>query len=608
MFRSALLLSLTTFCACFAYAQTPPAGGQADAQGWTPAQQRFWYYTSQGSRLMPLSWFQALEQPQNSQPFLTPAYIQSFGLLFDPGGVEGLPIGFASDQTDDSSLTFSKTHWFEGQGNQEPWVGLTCSACHTAQLEFQGTTIRVDGGPSLFDFQSFIEAVDASLSATLNDPARFDRFAGRVLAGKDTAANRNDLRGALHKLVDWENQVEEFNQTPLRYGHGRVDAFGHIFNKVALFAGVETPLSNAADAPVSYPFLWDIYRHNKLQWDGIVEPKRVPLGGGKFFDYGALGRNTGEVLGVFGDVAVQPVGGFPLHAPPLGGYKSSVNVANLDDLETQLRLLKPPPWPGSLDQALVNAGAAIFHQHCSGCHQSQPGTQPYNVKMVPLKQGNLESTDPWMACNALSYQSPTARLKGTRADYFLGTRYGDQAALADMLRTTVEGALVAQTGNIVKQVGRIIVSPNIPPKPLTRGFGNTSPNRLSLCYKSNSPLMAYKARPLNGIWATAPYLHNGSVPTLDDLLLPPAQRPREFYVGTRIYDPVKVGYRTEQGPPTDQVGHSTDQGPPGNVFKFQARDLQGNPIPRNSNEGHDYGVGNLTPEQRRALLEYLKSL
>jgi hypothetical protein len=593
MVRTALLISLTTFCACFAYAQpgTAPAAGQANEQGWTPQQERDWYYTTQGSRLMPLSWFRALEQPGSSQPFLTPSYIQSFGLLFDAGGVEGLPIGFASNNADDTNLSFSKLRWFAGQGSNEKWVGMTCSACHTGELVFNDQRIRVDGGPSLFDFQSFIEALDAALNATLNDPAKFDRFAAKVLATGDSPGNRNSLRAALQSLVQWEKRVDDFNVTPLRYGHGRVDAFGHIFNKIALFAGNMQPIPNPSDAPVSYPFLWDIYRHSQLQWNGIVPQQRLALPGGKFFDYSALGRNTGEVLGVFGDVVIEPAGGFPVPHAPLGGYRSSVNIQNLDELETQLRLLQPPRWPGSLDQGLVTAGAAVFQARCSGCHFHR-GTQPSEIKMVPLRPNNRESTDPWMACNAISYKSPTLKLKGTPQNYFaLGQRYGDQAALADMLATTVKGALFAQKGEIIKQIGRIIISPNVPSA--TRGFGEA--DRLQACYAANSPLMAYKARPLDGIWATAPYLHNGSVPNLNALLTPPAQRPNEFYVGTRVYDPVNVGYQT-------------DQAAPGNVFRFQARDAQGNPIPRNSNEGHDYGVGNLTPDQRRALLEYLKSL
>jgi len=596
--KFALLAATAAFGACFAYAQPPaPAAGQANAQGWTPDQQKFWYYTSQGSRLIPLSWLKALEQPGNSQPFLTPAFIQSFGLLVDAGSVEGMPVGFAVDQQDDTNFSNSKLRWSSAQGNSEKWVGMTCSACHTAQLQFNGQTIRIDGGPSLFDFQSFIEALDSSLNATLSDPAKFSRFAAKV-PGADPAM----LRSALQKLAQWEKRVDDFNETPLRYGHGRVDAFGHIFNKIALFAGNTQPIPNPSDAPVSYPFLWDIYRQDKLQWNGIVEPQRLPLGNGKFLDYGALGRNTGEVLGVFGEVTIQPAGGFPPHAP-LSGYKSTIHVDNLDNLETQLRLLRPPRWPGTLDQSLVTAGRQVFEQqHCSGCHQPQPGIQPYKVKMVPLSPGNPNTTDPWMACNAMSYKSPTNKLKGTPKDYFaLTQRYGDEAALADMLATTVKGALFAQKGEIIKQAGRIIISP--PPAPPTTSGRLEGPRqaRLQACYTADSQLpsdkklMVYKARPLDGIWATAPYLHNGSVPTLNELLKPPAQRLTEFSVGTRVYDPVNVGYVTRPDAP-------------GNVFIYKTRDTQGDPISGNSNQGHDYGISNLTDAQRRALLEYLKSL
>jgi len=601
MYRPIFLVSLTTACTVLASAQPQTAPGAINAQGWTPAQQRTWYYTTQGSRLMPLSWFQALEQPTNTQPFLTPAFIQSFGLLVDPGGDDGLPVGFAANDADDTDLGYSKLRWFGAQGSRAKWVGLTCSACHTAELEFGGNRIRVDGGPSLFDFQSFIEAVDAALSATLNDQAKFGRFAPKALGANDTPANRALLRGELQKLIGWEARVEAYNQTPLRYGHGRVDAFGHIFNKIALFAGTQQPIPNPADAPVSYPFLWDIYRHDKLQWNGIVPRKRVPLGGDKYLDVGALGRNTGEVLGVFGDVVVRPSKGFLIFPPhaPIGGYKNSVDVEKLDDLETQLRWLRPPRWPGSLDQNRVAAGALIFAQHCQSCHEAQPGTQPYTVRMEPLSLTNSNSTDPWMACNALGYMSQTVKLKGTRDTYFLGDRFGEEAPLAKMLQTSVIGVLVAQKGKIIKRAGQIIITPAPVAPSDIRGLAVESP--LDRCYRidaaaaPNDKLMHYKARPLDGIWATAPYLHNGSVPTLYDLLKTPSQRPSEFFVGTRAYDPVKVGYRT-------------DPAAPGNVFKFQARDAQGIPISRNSNEGHDYGAGALQEPERLALLEYLKSL
>ena len=109
------------------------------------------------------------------------------------------------------------------------------------------------------------------------------------------------------------------------------------------------------------------------------------------------------------------------------------------------------------------------------------------------------------------------------------------------------------------------------------------------------PTLAYKARPLDGIWATASYLHNGSVRSLYDLLLLPDRRSPEFWVGNRDFDPVDVGY----------VG--TDPGG-GTGFLLRTRDDSGRIIEGNSNAGHVYGADRFSEEDRRALVEYVKSL
>lgn len=97
---------------------------------------------------------------------------------------------------------------------------------------------------------------------------------------------------------------------------------------------------------------------------------------------------------------------------------------------------------------------------------------------------------------------------------------------------------------------------------------------------------SYKARPINGVWSSAPYLHNGSVPSVYDLLLPASQRPTTFYVGNRELDVIKLGYVYTEAP---------------NTTFFDTR-LKGN-----SNAGHEYGA-NLSEEERWALVEYVKSL
>jgi hypothetical protein len=98
---------------------------------------------------------------------------------------------------------------------------------------------------------------------------------------------------------------------------------------------------------------------------------------------------------------------------------------------------------------------------------------------------------------------------------------------------------------------------------------------------------SYRARPLNGIWASAPYLHNGSVPTLADLLEVEEDRPEVFSISKKpTFDPVRVGLV-----PSDAT----------QAFQYDTR------IPGNSNSGHVHGT-NLPPVDKAALLEYLKSL
>ncbi len=92
-------------------------------------------------------------------------------------------------------------------------------------MDYQGKAFTVDGAPSLFDFQSFIENFDKALVQTQASAApgadgkRWDRFARQVLgAQNDTPANRALLLTALGKLIDWEAQTEALNHTDLRYG------------------------------------------------------------------------------------------------------------------------------------------------------------------------------------------------------------------------------------------------------------------------------------------------------------------------------------------------------------------------------------------------------
>lgn len=104
----------------------------------------------------------------------------------------------------------------------------------------------------------------------------------------------------------------------------------------------------------------------------------------------------------------------------------------------------------------------------------------------------------------------------------------------------------------------------------------------------------YKAGPLAGIFATAPFLHNGSVPTLEALLLPPAERPTRFAVGDVAFDPVAVG-----------LGAAL---PDGKWSEFSVTDGAGKVIAGNANSGHAYPAVALGAKERAQLLAYLKGL
>jgi len=570
----------------------------AAGQGWTPAQQTGWYAATQGSRLLPWDWALALERDGGGKFFDGQWLAKQFRLI--PRGVGDMPVGIAKDRQDDRDLTVTRLRWAPNQANDAPWLGFNCAACHTAELHYKGTALRVDGGPGLTDFQGLVEAVETALVATRQDPARFDRFARSVLGAKDSPAARAQLGQAVDKLNAWNARITAANLTPLRPGFARVDAFGHIYNKVALLAGPDAPKPLPSDAPVSYPFLWNTAQADRVQWNGIAQNTKLKIAG-RPFDYGALARNAGEVIGVYGDVAVQGTGG-------LGGFKSSVGVANLSELERVLEVLRPPVWPaafGAIDAAKAAQGRALFAAQCGGaCHTSlAPGDlkTAFKTNVFTFKGGSFAGdvppgTDPGMACNAWSYTARTGNLEGLPTGYLKvassnDTPFGETAPVAVMLKATVVGSLIGRKGELVTAAGRTWLG--LPPNPRVTTAVETKESRLNRCLATADPLLGYRARPLTGIWATAPYLHNGSVPTLWDLLLPPAQRPARFFVGSREYDPVKLGYVTAA---------SAD-----NSFAFVAVDDRG-PVAGNGNGGHDYGNAALTDAERWALIEYMKTL
>jgi hypothetical protein len=279
------------------------------AQGWSAADRETFYTTSQGSHLIPYAWFKALRRIDSDDLFAGDQ-LARYGYLRSDKPDRDLPIGFVVEAS-------------SGQ------LGMTCAACHTAQLEYRKDdtlhVLRLDGAPAHADFQQFLLDLKAATRETLDKPERFDAFAKAVLGTGQTTAKTAQLK---KDFGAWVKQFSEFMDASLPaapWGPGRLDAFGMIFNRVtARDLGIASNFK-VADAPVSYPFLWNASRQDRTQWNGGVP-------NGLFIQ--ALTRNTGEVYGVFADfrpkIKIPAIG--PL-STKIAFKDNSADFAGLQTLE-----------------------------------------------------------------------------------------------------------------------------------------------------------------------------------------------------------------------------------------------------------------------------------
>ena len=535
--------------------QPDPFGDSADElvflnQGWTEDERNWFYTVSQGSWIVPYSWWLVLEDADSEQLFGRDDAIRRWRYVPSPPNSrnpDGLPIGFVKDEDND-------------------WMGFTCAACHTAQFTYQGTAVRIDGGPSLGDSPTMMTQLGASLQATLDGAAKFDRFAVNVLGDRSSdAAAIAELREYLSRVSASTAGFNERSHTTVPWGYGRVDAIGTIFNEVTA-RDLEIPENRREpDAPVSYPFIWDTPQHDRVQWNGALANAGL----------GSLARNVGEVLGVWGNVTIDP-------APGKIGYESTVRAMNLLQIEESVRKLVSPRWSETplppVDQELAALGKPLYEANCTNCHVLLEGDERISPRrrikahMVPV---DTVGTDPTASMN-FERRAKTGRLAGTKLLLHMGEELGEEASAFYLLANASLGVIfehpVAALGTAIDREKMSILD-----------IGHLESLAPNLTVPEPP---SYKARPLNGVWATAPYLHNGSVPNLTDLLRAPEERATIFYVGHREFDPVSVGYVNE-----DFEG----------AFTFDTT-LRGK-----SNAGHNYGTG-LTEEEKRQLIEYLKTL
>ncbi|AUX78334.1 di-heme-cytochrome C peroxidase [Sinorhizobium fredii] len=449
-------------------------------------------------------------------------------------------------------------------------------------------------------------------------------------------------------------------------GFGRLDALNRIGNQVfhenladsangykpsvSLDEGGISPAALDANfaahtAPVSFPPIWDVPHFTWAQYDASISNSAI--------------RNIGEAMGVSAKIKMTEPGNSS-HAL----FSSTVDVKAIDKIETLLKGsqspfagkigfkgLQAPDWedaasrfPGdnnwNIDPEKIAAGRELYKGLCFECHNSPPRDitipmedptsfwsrsnwmQVGNEALFEVVQKPVDviGTDPEQAriltertlsipaYLGLDTKGFLARC-GLQPDATLEKSYavGLMAAVEKLRDQWIadEERLVGKPMSEDDKnaiIGSLSNCPNSRVFELVRAF--TEDQKPGFVYKIKPH---YRARPLNGVWATAPYLHNGSVPTLDDLLLPQDDRPKAFCVGPAEFDTERVGLTVKTSSSIDDLECEVG------MTQFDVSERG------NSNRGHSFeGDGKnmpagvigrvLSSRDRENLIAYLKTL
>jgi RoxA-like, cytochrome c-like len=559
---------------------------------WSNDRREKFYQTSQGSLVMPYAWYHALESRTGREMFASPEVQVRYGLLPDNDpehNPDQLPVGIVKDVVRDEYVPTL------GQGHKV-WASISCAACHTGQILYKGTAMRIDGGQAFWGFEQWSGDLVDSLLLTSATPSKFERFCGRVYGhGADGRCSKSEKETLAAELKRYFNSDlilgginENINHTYLsKEGFGRTAALGRGVN--GEFAPLDYKNVNRNSGPVSFPPLW--YTHD---FDWVQSPAAIRQ---------PLGRNVTEAWGVSVHVELND---------PATRFASTARIDNMFWVETLLSTLRAPKWPeailGPIDRQRAERGRRLFEE--AVWDKARPASE---AEIAPDPEGLIGGPNParpttgyCARCHAPALETQPNRygrrflqLPLFRQDV-MGTDQFD--AMQFRSREVYTGILSPLFGN--KEKVGIGVALTVTISAILNKWFNES-NVVEPCrtimegYRENTfrAPPGYPARPLDGYWATGPFLHNGSVPTLYQLLSPAAERPKTFLMGTREFDPVNVGF---------------EDLPVEGAFVFDTSN------PGNSNAGHEFrdappntpGVIGplLTRDQRLDIIEYMKVL
>lgn len=526
----------------------PPQEYQWLDQGWTDQERSRWHYLSAGQAFAPLAWLMALERAGTNQKLTDQKFLQSIGFLYDKKNQNNpmhLPIGFAVGKEE----LFSKG-----------MVGFTCAACHTTQIKYGKKAIRIDGGVSLVDLTVFFQQYRAALVETYSNPEKWQRFSATVRRG----GNQTDdaLRDQVQKVLsanNWaSNELAQVVKGSVAGGPGRMDALNGIGNLIFGLSLKTASNFHESAAPASIPFLWDIWRFDWMHYNSSFSQP--------------MAQNVLQVLGANGYTNFVDAEGRPNPSP--SRWNSSVDIKALESTDIAFRKLLSPEWPSALfgpyDKLKASKGEKLFESLCISCHGAKPNPNPLDQKFklsvtnIPI---DIIGTDPVYAQRFAKQTFDISKISNDK----------DRVSGSTALSYVTE---------MVKNRAYDLLNYSLEERSIADGFGRSNVMQGEL---------VYRARTLHGVWSSPPYLHNGSVPNIYELLSPASERSSKFWVGSYEYDPEKLGFI-----------HTNIQG----GFLFDTS------IKGNGNQGHEFTnksgpgvIGRLlTHEERQELIEYLKSM
>ena len=506
-------------------------------------------------------------------------------------------------------------------------IGANCAACHTGSIKTETQTYVIPGGQANISLDRFFrDMVISTLALTINFEDRLTEFLvsfdyprseaqkiadkfkkdtlkqGRLGTKLLLLIKQLNLIGELppHFLVKEENTLAErfkallrltlklpknaplgneldkrmeflakfatstpkktfqdgkwkkFHET--RAGYGRIDAFINAFNITLRDKKERADIS----APLGYPALWGIDQKKLIHYTGNTNS--------------VLLRNVGQAMG----------GGAILLDDE---FDSTVNIPNLYRLENLMYKIEAPDWVKMfkhenksyrIDRLKAERGEEIFKQNCAQCHLPKSIDRNY---VRPLYDYGVYSqaeigTDPELARQIVKPIKPLSDPESYPREFYLKETQGIVEAYFKKYNVSPEDQ-----------------------RELT--FQKYRGDEWYRDTFQQFEGLTYSPRDLSGIWATAPFLHNNSVPTLWDLLQPHEKRPVVFRQGLQLFDPKKVGAKDSELPLDSCVRpHWKD-------YKWDEYHCIDTRLRGNSNAGHEFGV-ELSDEEKWELIEYLK--